>query len=140
MIAYVDTSALVKLFLVEEGSELVSRVWEAAEGLATSATTYPEARASLAAAARDRRLDRRALGRAVRELDRRLDSIDVVELRRPLAYEAGALAERFALRGYDAVHLASALAVHAGRTAMLTWDRGLSQAAAASGLSVIPQL
>lgn len=139
MIAYVDTSALVKLFLAEDGSEIVSRVWEAAEGLTTSAATYPEARASLAAAARDRRLTRRALARAVEELDRRFESMDVLELRRPLASHAGALAQRFALRGYDAVHLASALAVHAGRTVILTWDRDLAQAARASSLDVIPR-
>jgi predicted nucleic acid-binding protein len=138
LIAYIDTSALVKLFLVEPGRDLVSKVWEAADGLVTSAATYPEARAALAAAQREGRIERRIMPRAVAELDRRFDSVDVVELRRPLASVAGAIAERFALRGYDAVHLASALAADDGLTLMLTWDRDLARAAGAAGLDVIP--
>ncbi|MEX0651104.1 MAG: type II toxin-antitoxin system VapC family toxin [Actinomycetota bacterium] len=138
MIAYVDTSALVKLFLAESGSQIVSHVWEGADGLVTSAATYPEARAALAAAAREGRITRRILPRSVVELDRRFSSIDVIELRRPLASVAGSLAERYALRGYDAVHLASALAVDGGRTIMLTWDRELARAAGAAGLDVVP--
>jgi len=137
LIAYVDTSALVKLFLAEDGSQIVSRVWEAADGVVTSAATYPEARAALAAAAREGRISRRVLPRAVAELDRRFSSMDVVELRRPLASAAGSLAELFALRGYDAVHLASALLVDEGRTVMLTWDRELARAASAAGLDVV---
>jgi hypothetical protein len=138
LIAYLDASALVKLLVAEDGNELASNVWEAAAGRATSAATYPEVRAALAAAARDRRLTPRAHQRAVWELDRRVESIDVVELRRPLARVAGALAERHGLRGCDAVHLASALAIHAGQTVMVTWDRSLAKAAGVSGLGVIP--
>jgi uncharacterized protein len=81
LIAYLDTSALVKLFLTEDGGEVVARVWEAADGLVTSAATYPEARSALAAAARDGRIQRRTVPRTVAELDRRFSSIDVVELR-----------------------------------------------------------
>lgn len=138
MIAYIDTSALVKLFLVEEGSHVVSRVWEAADGLVTSAATYPEARAALAAAAREGRISRGVVPRAVAELDLRFSSMDVVELRRGLAETAGSLADRFALRVYDAVHLASALLVDDGQTMMLTWDRELARAADAAGLDVVP--
>jgi predicted nucleic acid-binding protein len=140
LIAYLDASALVKLFLAEDGNELVSNVWEAAVARVTSAATYPEVRAALVAASRARRLTPRARRRAVGELDDRIESIDVVELHRSLAQTAGALAERFELSGYDAVHLASALAIDAGRTVMLTWDRSLARAAGASGLDVIPPL
>jgi hypothetical protein len=44
----------------------------------------------------------------VEALDGTWGSIDVVELRRPIAIAAGELAERHGSRGYDAVHLASA--------------------------------
>lgn len=138
MIAYLDTSALVKLFLAEPGGDIVAAVWDAAHGRTTSATTYPEARSALAAAVRGRQLTRRQHVRAVEHLDRLIESIDVVEVRRPLALAAGALAERFALRGCDAVHLASAEFVGAGRTVMVTWDRALATAAAGSGFDVIP--
>ena len=138
MIAYLDTSALVKLFLAEEGRDIVARVWDAADGVVTSVATYPEARAALAAAARQGAIARRSLPRSVAELDRRFSSIDVIELGRRLALAAGAVAERFELRGYDAVHLASALRVDAGHTVMLTWDRELGRAAEAARLDVVP--
>jgi predicted nucleic acid-binding protein len=54
-----------------------------------------------------------------------------------LARRAGALSEQFALRGYDAVHLASALAL-ATETTVVSWDRELRAAAAASGCALAP--
>ena len=54
-----------------------------------------------------------------------------------LARRAGELAEECALRGYDAVHLATALA--AGDTAIvISWDQDLRRAAIDSGLAVAP--
>lgn len=43
MIAYLDTSSLVKLYLDEEHSELVREWSEAAEAVATSRVALPEA-------------------------------------------------------------------------------------------------
>ena len=48
---------------------------------------------------------------------------------------AGDLAETHALRGYDAVHLASALAIADDRTVMVTTDRHLRTAARNVGLA-----
>jgi predicted nucleic acid-binding protein len=53
-----------------------------------------------------------------------------------LAGEAGRLAEEHGLRGYDAVHLASALALK--ETTMVTWDGDLRAAAAREGLDLAP--
>jgi uncharacterized protein len=54
-----------------------------------------------------------------------------------LARDAGELAERFSLRGYDAVHLASALSA-GGPVTLVTWDEDLKRAAARSGCAVAP--
>jgi len=54
-----------------------------------------------------------------------------------LARAAGELAERHALRGYDAVHLASAIAIEDSDLVMATWDRDLA-AAAAGHCTVVP--
>jgi predicted nucleic acid-binding protein len=43
-----------------------------------------------------------------------------------------------ALRGADAIHLASALAVGDAELLMAAWDRRLSTAARAAGLAVTP--
>jgi predicted nucleic acid-binding protein len=52
-----------------------------------------------------------------------------------LAREAGELADSLALRGYDAVHLASALALGDEEVALITWDRDLGAAAERMGLA-----
>ncbi|HET8536300.1 MAG TPA: PIN domain-containing protein, partial [Solirubrobacteraceae bacterium] len=57
-----------------------------------------------------------------------------------LTRHAGELADARALRGYDAVHLASALALGVEDTIVVTWDRDLSDAAHAAGLAVAPRL
>lgn len=54
-----------------------------------------------------------------------------------LARDAGDLAERFALRGYDAVHLASALSA-GGPVTLVTWDADLRSAAEQNGCAIAP--
>jgi predicted nucleic acid-binding protein len=55
----------------------------------------------------------------------------------PLARAAGQLAEELALRGYDAVHLASALAL-GGATMLISWDADLRRAATRRGCAIAP--
>jgi len=56
-----------------------------------------------------------------------------------LARSAGQLAEDMGLRGYDAVHLATALALgEGGDVTVVSWDEDLSRAAERSGLAVAP--
>jgi len=55
-----------------------------------------------------------------------------------LARHAGEIAERYALRGYDAVRLATALGSQDSELVLVTWDRDLADAAATTGIAVIP--
>jgi predicted nucleic acid-binding protein len=61
----------------------------------------------------------------------------VIGVDRPLSLQAGALAEQFALRGYDAVHLACALSLE-GEVTVVSWDDDLRRAAGASGCALAP--
>ena len=54
-----------------------------------------------------------------------------------LSRQAGELAEQLGLRGYDAVHLASALTL-GDATTVVTWDEELRRAAAGSGCAISP--
>jgi predicted nucleic acid-binding protein len=137
LIVYLDASALLKLFLVEEGSAEVERIWDEADRLTTSRVTFPEARSALAAGRRSGRIDSSDLTVATRELRRRWGEFNVVELDEGLGEAAGDLAERHALRALDAVHLASALA--GGRRVLVaTWDDRLAHSARQAGLAVAP--
>lgn len=107
MTVYLDTSSLVKLYVAEPGSDRVRRLIGRASMVATSLVAYPEARAALARLRRERGLDARGFARAKRDLDADWPKFVGVELTTSLCREAGDLAERYRLRGYDAVHLAS---------------------------------
>ncbi|MBI2237891.1 MAG: type II toxin-antitoxin system VapC family toxin [Actinobacteria bacterium] len=141
MIAYFETSALVKLLIQEQDTQEARATWDEAALQATSRLTYPEARAALASAARAGRLTRAGLRAAKEELETRWAQLLVIEAGEGVARAAGDLSERHALRGYDAVHLASALeATEGGQLLFVCWDRGLGRAAVDSGLAVAPLL
>lgn len=99
---------------------------------------YPEARAALAMAHRNGRIDRQPLRHAVRDLGILAEEIQTIEIDATLAAAAGELAERHSLRGYDAVHLAAVLAVEDTDLVVATWDRDLGRAVIASGRAVVP--
>ena len=140
MILYLDTSALVKLYVRESGSRKVRDLVNDADIVSTSRVAYPEARAAFARCAREGALGGAAIRRVRSDLDRDMRSIVVVELREDLAGTAGDLAEEHGLRGFDAVHLASALEI--GRLmgempSFAAFDDRLLAAAAACGLRVV---
>jgi uncharacterized protein len=85
-------------------------------------------------------LTARAHESAVAELDALTAELVIVGVDEALAQRAGDLADERALRGYDAVHLASALALGPGETILVTWDRDLSNAAVGAGLAIAPAL
>lgn len=68
--------------------------------------------------------------------DRLFMEIEHIEVTPALAVTAGDLAEARGLRGYDAVHLASALLGADDDVAIATADRRLAEAARAEGLDV----
>jgi uncharacterized protein len=128
---------LIKLIVVEDGSDVAAELWDSYPA-ACGVLAYPEARAALAAARRARRLTARAHARAVAELHTLTAELVIVGVDEALARRAGELADERALRGYDAVHLASALALGPGETILVTWDRDLSNAAVDAGLAAAP--
>lgn len=139
MIAYFDTSALVKLFMRdEEGSRMVAEIWDASDLVISSRIAYPEGRAALASARRARRLTARALAHAREAFDTVFRQLAVVELDRSVAQTAGEVAERFALRAYDAVHLASVLTVAEDDLVLVTWDEQLADAGRRAEVGVVP--
>jgi predicted nucleic acid-binding protein len=137
---YLDTSALVKLYVREQGSRAAKDAVRAAARVATSRVAYPEARAAFARRSREGRIAAKRLRRIVAALDRDLSTYVLVEVTAAVARAAGQLAERRALRGFDAVHLASALELGAALGSapkLMAFDDRLTDAALAEGLVVL---
>lgn len=123
--------------IVGAGAELVAELWDTRLRAASSILCYPEGRAALAAAHRGGRLNATGYGRAREEFDSLQRELLLIGMDEPLARQAGTLAEELALRGYDAVHLASALALGTDTT-LVTFDQDLRRAAGQRGCAVAP--
>lgn len=127
----------MKLVVTEEGSDLAGALWETRHQAASSVLSYPEGRVALAAARRAGRLTAGAHTRSLEDFEATHDELLVLGVDAALARHAGELAEELGLRGYDAVHLASALALGADTT-LVTWDTALARAGAHVGFAVAP--
>lgn len=123
--------------LLEQGSDLALELWDSPSPVASSLLAYPEGRAALAAARRGNRLTARLASEATAEFEQIGDQLIAIGVDEELTRMAGNLASDFDLRGYDAVHLATALSVAEQDVALVSWDRELCRAASSAGLAVI---
>ena len=137
-LVYFDTSALVKLCVLETGTPLVVGLWKHADALITSRIADAEVRSVLASAERIGRIDAAPAAQARERWDEIWPGLHKVEVTAALADAAGALTDRRPLRAGDAIHLASALLLCEARPVFAAWDRRLASAASAEGLLVLP--
>lgn len=146
MICYLDTSALVKLYVCEEGTDLTRRLVKEASIIATAKVAYPETRAALARGLREEALTPTAYKEAVMNFIADWPSYFVLELTDAVIYKAGELAEHYKLRGFDSIHMASVLTLadvlaqeeSKEQLNIGCWDKGLAEALKASGFIVFP--
>jgi uncharacterized protein len=137
-LAYFDSSALVKLLVAEEGTDLAADLWDNCDAALSSRLAYPEVRAALAAASRNHDLAISDLDTAEQAWEQYWAAVRPVELTAAVERHAGQLARTFALRGADAVHLASALALADPDLIIAVWDRPLHAGATRAQLQVTP--
>jgi uncharacterized protein len=109
LILYLDTSSLVKLYVEESGSTEVERLVLEASLVCTSVVAYAEARSALARLCREGGLttDEHAVTKV--ELERDWPHYLALEVTPEIWRAAGDLAEKYALRGFDSLHLATFL-------------------------------
>lgn len=136
MIAYFDTSAFIPLVVDEPGSEVAARLWDEADHVVSVRLIYAEARAALAQAQRMGRVTRRQLPRLVADVGSLYSQLDRMDLDETLVRRAGDLAERFGLRGYDAVHLAGAERLNEEQLVLVAGDGSLLEAATDLGVAI----
>lgn len=128
MIGYFDTSAFVPLLLIEKTTFACRRFWDEADDVTSSQITYVETAAALAQA---KRVDRLTLAQhrlCLDKLDELWIEVDVVEVDDALVRRAAELADVCALRGFDAVHCASAEQIAETDVVAATGDRRLIEA------------
>ena len=135
---YFDASALVKLVLDEPGTDVASALWDGCDAAISSRLAYPEVCGALARSARNSELTGAGLRAARAKWEEFWSAVRTIDLTSDVERTAGDLAARRALRGADAVHLASALVVQPADLVVAVWDRRLHEGAVAEGLAVAP--
>jgi len=141
LILYLDTSALVKLYVREAGSTALRAHAAKAGALATSVVAYAEARAAFARLKQSGASSDAMHQQRLQQFGQDWDALLRVELAPDVLRSAGDLAEIYSLRGFDSIHLASALWLKARITESIdfaVFDQRLGLAASKAGLSVEP--
>jgi len=139
---YADTSALVKLFVTEAGSKATRQRLNEAGLVATSLVARTELGAALARGSRMGYLSEEAATSARQRLEEVWPTWVRIAVDEELVRLGEALAWEHGLRGYDAVHLAAALAWQRAidqPVSLVTFDRELWDAAEPAGLTAWPE-
>jgi predicted nucleic acid-binding protein len=137
-LVYFDASALVKLVVDEEGSNLAAALWDGCDTALSSRLSYPEVRSALAAGIQDGRIEARARRTVERDWEAFWSAVQTVELTSEVGRRAGNLADTHALSGADAIHLSSALAIGHADLVVAVWDRRLRAGVVSVGLQIAP--
>ncbi|OAT85217.1 type II toxin-antitoxin system VapC family toxin [Desulfotomaculum copahuensis] len=141
MIAYLDTSALVKLYVDENGSGLVHDMVDASLIVATSKVAFAEARSAFFRVFKEGFLDEGAYLQIVSIFLADWDHYLCIEVSGEVIRLAGELVEKYQLRGFDAIHLSAAHILKQQVKAPVVaacWDARLWEAFQKSGFTVIP--
>lgn len=142
MIIYADTSALVKLFVTENHSDVTRNALQAAQALGTGLLTRAELGSAFARGAKRGLLSLTEAQEARRRLQLVWPTWIRIAMNENLVSRAESLAWKYTLRGYDSVHLAAAQIWQEQiehTVTLATFDQELWEAASMAGLKVWPE-
>lgn len=129
MTLYLDSSALVKRYIAEDGSNEMRSAMEAVAKWSSCRHCFVETARAVGLRAGDL-----AVGRVRGDWSH----CHVIELDHELAEDAARLALLSGLRTLDAMHLAAALTLSVESVIFATWDVRLHRAAREQGLRTLP--
>jgi predicted nucleic acid-binding protein len=136
MILYADTSSLVKLYVEEAGSDAVRELVRKADMVASCLVALPEMVSALTRRHHNRQIETPVYELLIQAVRNDWKHLVVLAFDEQLAAD---LVKRHALRGYDAVHLASAVQLSKNDQVDMvfsSYDQQLMQAANDEGLVI----
>ena len=137
-----DASALVKRYVAELGTSEVAQLIAQAEAVGSSIISRAETAAALAKAQRLNVLTKEETDQVIRRFRQEWPNLIRVQVTESVVIRADQAAWAHGLRGFDAVHLASALLWQEQlnrEVCFATFDRQLWQAARSSNLIPFPE-
>jgi predicted nucleic acid-binding protein len=135
MIVYLDTSALVPMFIEEPTTAACRRIWDEADTIASTRLLFIEASAALARSLRSGRTGVSSFRSRSAMLDSLWDQVRIMELDQNLMERAAAVTNQFPLRGFDAVHCAAGSLIGDDNAVRVSADNSLLGAWTDLGLS-----
>lgn len=136
-ILFCDSSALVKLYLQEDGSDLMAQAVRDADQVAVCRLAWVELMSALARRARERSAGLTTITEARLAFALTWPQFLIVDVTQELMELAGDYAEAFALRAYDSVQLAAVHLIHRelpGEVRFACFDGRLTKAAGVLGI------
>lgn len=137
MILFCDTSALVKLYVREDGTDRLIQQAAGSDAVAVSRLAWVELMSAIARRSREQPRDVPALSEARQRFVADWPYYLKIEVAQELLEFAGDHADTFALRAYDSVQLASAHTLQRempGEVCFACFDARLSKAAKVLGM------
>ncbi|HMV29457.1 MAG TPA: type II toxin-antitoxin system VapC family toxin [Anaerolineales bacterium] len=138
---YIDTSAIIKLFIQESYSDEIRSLVEVADLVATGLITRAETAAGINRLTRMGVLDQESCEIALGNFRKDWGEYHRIQVTEQIVIRADFLTGQYSLRGYDAIHLACALTwseLLGAPVSLATFDKELYAAAKKSGLEVFP--
>jgi len=131
---YLDTSALVKRYIYEAGSDIVSKRCAGASAVILSLVALPEVISAFNRLRRESRLSGSQYEELKKSLTLDMEEAVLVNLTGPVLQRAVTCLEQHPLRAFDSIHIASALASSADL--FISADARQCEAAEKMGLPV----
>ena len=139
---YLDSSAWLKRYLLEPGSDWITRLFQSGDPLASSVLGYIEVGSALSRQQVPRKLDQEKLARLQQQLEEDWADLAGLPVTDEVVGRALRLARGYKLRAADAVHLATALGVNdalvgtGNSLVLIASDEDLLAVAQQTGLAV----
>jgi len=140
---YFDSSALVKRYTEEAGTDFVKSILATNGLITTSKLTYPEILSALMRKVRSGEIEKKTVHGIVDKFDKDWDHMLVLDFHNDLLPIVKNLIEKHPLKAADAIHLSSALWLKLSSMVDVTFiasDSNLLKAAAAEKLQVMNPL
>ena len=141
MILYLDTSALVKRYFEEPHSDELISKWKEAEEIVTSAVAYAETLASFYRKKRESSLEEKVIDQIMNAFRDEWRSFIRVQVTEELNEVVDRVIGSYPLRGFDAIHLASAILMRQALPEdfhFACFDQRLLMAAKEEGFETLP--
>ena len=141
MILYFDTSALIKRYFQEPYSDDVLSMWKSATQIATSSVAYAETMATIYRKKREENLKDTLIIEISNLFREDWESFIRIKVNDQVNKYVDRAVKNHPLRGFDAIHLASAILIHERipeKCLFVCFDERLVRAAKLEGFEIFP--